>query len=233
MEAIWEDRQKGGYMEEAQVLKKIKEDHVIAIIRGVEKKYIIPTVQALKDGGIKAVEITFDHTSPNGIEETAEKIRILRNTFKDEMNIGAGTVLSCKEVEIAAESGADYMISPDTNVAVIKRTKELGKVSIPGALTPSEICVAYSSGADIVKIFPAGNLGLGYIKSILAPLKHIPMCAVGGITPESMEQLRGIGIQYFGIGGKLISLAAVHSGDFQKITDTAKEYTSVLEKTVK
>lgn len=209
---------------EQEILKKIREEKLIAIIRGVRSSDIIETVNALYDGGIKNVEITFDHECRNGIEETLLKIRTVKQVFGNAVNVGAGTVLSARDVHLAAEAGAEYMISPDTNPAVIRKTKELGKVSIPGALTPSEICMAFDSGADIVKLFPAGIFGTEYVKAIRAPLPHIPICIVGDVTPESIQEFRNIGIDCFGVGGNLVSEKLVENRKFEQIRETARKY---------
>lgn len=215
-------------MEAQKVLEKIRQEKIIAIIRGVASEYIIDTAKAIKQGGVSNMEITFNHSTKSGLRETLESIQKVKQYFKNDVNVGAGTILTIREVELAAEAGADYMISPNTDVNVIRRTKELGKISIPGAFTPSEACSAYESGGDIVKMFPAGILGLEYLKAIRAPLNHIPMCAVGGISPENMKEFMEIGIDCFGIGGKLVSLEAIQNKDFQKLTDAALRYTNVL-----
>ena len=116
------------------------------------------------------------------------------------------------------------MISPGMDTAVIRRTKELGKISIPGALTPTEVCKAWDCGADFVKMFPAGVFGLEYLKAVRGPLRHIPMCAVGGISPENIGLFLDAGIRCFGIGGNLVSVEAVRRGDFHKLTQAAIGY---------
>lgn len=210
-------------------LEWIKREMMIAIVRGVSPADIIDTAKALLQGGISNMEITFHHTSTSGINETLRSICAMKDYFGDQINIGAGTVLSVREVELASEAGADYMISPNTDLKVITRTKELGKVSIPGALTPTEICTAYDNGADMIKLFPAGVLGLPYINAVRAPLKHIPVCAVGGIQPETMSSYLKAGIGCFGIGGNLVSLEYIRKGEFVELTRTAKLYRQVLD----
>lgn len=211
-----------------EVLKEIKTEKAIAIIRGVELKDIINTVKALVEGGFHNVEITFDHSCKSGINETLEKIRSVKNSLGDRVFVGAGTVLTPEEAELAAEAGAEFMISPDTNINVIKRTKEIGKISIPGALTPSEITAAYYAGADIIKLYPAGNMGASYLKAVKAPLVHIPMYAVGGIKPEDIESYMKAGADGFGIGGNLVPLDLIRKGEFDRITEIARRYTKEI-----
>ena len=128
----------------SSILETIKESKIIAIIRGISSKDIINTVQALKDGGIKCMEVTFNQKDAEASKDTLKCIRMIKEHFGDEVAVGAGTVMTVQNVIDAAEAGAAYMISPNTNVDVIKKTKELGLVSIPGAATPSEAVTALS-----------------------------------------------------------------------------------------
>ena len=120
------------------------------------------------------------------------------------------------------------MISPNTNEAVIRETKKLGKISIPGACTPSEVADAYAWGADIVKLFPAGVFGPAYVKALKAPLKHIPMTAVGGVSPENCADFIKAGCIGVGCGGNLVSAKLVSEGRFDEITKTAEAYMKAL-----
>lgn len=212
------------------VLQQIQEKKIIAIIRGVSSKDILETARALIAGGIRLMEITFDHTSEAGMRNTLECFDILSNELGEEILMGAGTVLTTEEVELACGHGAKYIISPNTDEAVIRRTKELGLVSMPGALTPSEVVLAKNYGADIVKLFPAGDLGLGYIKSVKAPLAHISMAAVGGVNENNIGDFAKIGVDGFGIGSNLVSAKVVAAGDFARITETAKKLVENLQK---
>lgn len=146
----------------------IEKNKVIAICRGTYGEQLINLVSALNDGGVKLVEVTFDQGDPECLTKTPKAIASLVKEFGNEVKIGAGTVLSIEQVEAAHQAGAEYIISPNTNSSVIKRTKELDMVSMPGALTPSEIISANEAGADFVKVFPVRALGIGYIKDILS-----------------------------------------------------------------
>lgn len=215
-------------MKAERIVERILKEKIIAIVRGISLADMIQTAGALLEGGISSMEITFDHTSPQTIQETAASIRSIKDFFGDTVNIGAGTVLSPEEVDMAVDAGADYIISPDSNRKVIERTKALGKVSIPGALTPSEICMAYEQGADLVKLFPAGALGPDYIRAVRAPLVHIPLCAVGGILPENISGYLKAGIRCFGVGGNLVSVQAVRKRNFAQVTRAAERYRRAL-----
>ena len=209
---------------EKSTLDLIKENKIIAIIRGIPSDMIVDTAKALVEGGIHMMEVTFDHSGPEGINETLRSISLLKEQMQGMIHVGAGTVLTLEEVDAAWKCGAEYMISPNVDEKVIRRTKELGLVSMPGAFTPSEIVDAYNYGGDIIKMFPAGLLGVSYMKAVLGPLSHIPLAAVGGVTPENLHEFMNIGVNCFGIGGNLVNRSLVSSRDFKGITERGKAF---------
>ncbi|KAA8672686.1 bifunctional 4-hydroxy-2-oxoglutarate aldolase/2-dehydro-3-deoxy-phosphogluconate aldolase [Clostridium sp. MT-14] len=158
-----------------------------------------------------------------------ESIELIKKEFKGEICVGAGTVLTIEQVNNAIEAGADYIISPNTDIKVIKETKRLNKISIPGAFTPSEIVTAYDAGADFVKLFPAGLLGAGYIKAVYGPLNYIPLLAVGGVNLDNISQLMGAGISGVGVGGNLVNKKNVQAGEFGMIKKLSKKYVDKIE----
>ena len=212
-----------------EVLNRILEGKIIAIVRGIPSDEVVGLAQALLKGGISCIEVTFDQSSREKAEDTLKAISNIHKALGDQVCVGAGTVMTTQQVEAAAAAGAEYMISPNTNAAVIARTKELDKVSIPGAMTPSEVAEAYELGADIVKMFPAGVLGCGYIKAVKAPLKHIPVTAVGGVNPANCADFVRAGAVGVGVGGNLVSPQLVKEGRFDEITAIAKSYTDALK----
>ena len=208
-------------------LEQIKKGKIIAIVRGISSEKIVALAKALNDGGIKCIEVTFDQSSPEGIEETVRSIKLLSEMDED-ICVGAGTVMSTEQVRMAHDAGARYIISPNANAEVIKETKRLEMVSIPGAFTASEAAYAYDCGADIIKIFPGGLLGTAYIKALKAPLSHIPFTAVGNINQNNCAEYIKAGCVGFGVGGSLVSKTLVNEGRFDVITATAKEYIDAL-----
>ena len=208
------------------VLERIYEEKIIAIVRGIPSGKIAALAQALAEGGVSCIEVTFDQTNP---EETLTSLRTIKSELGDRICLGAGTVMTVEQVEQAAQAGAEYMISPNVDEAVIRATKALGKVSIPGAMTPTETDFAYQCGADIVKLFPAGLLGPAYIKAVKAPLKHIPVSAVGNITIENCADFIQAGAVGVGVGGNLVSALLVNEGCFSQITATARAYREKLK----
>lgn len=211
-----------------EVLNKILESKIIAIVRGIPSEEVVSLAQALVKGGISCIEVTFDQSSEEKAQDTLKAISNIREALGDRVCVGAGTVMTVEQVDAAVAAGAEYMISPNTNAAVIARTKELGKISIPGAMTPSEVAEAYALGADIVKMFPAGVLGCDYIKAVKAPLKHIPVTAVGGVNPSNCADFIRAGAVGVGVGGNLVSPQYVKEGRFDEITAIAKSYTDAL-----
>jgi 2-dehydro-3-deoxyphosphogluconate aldolase/(4S)-4-hydroxy-2-oxoglutarate aldolase len=145
------------------------------------------------------------------------------------MEVGAGTVTSVELAELAHSAGAKFIISPDSNPAVIRRTKELGMVSLPGALTPSEAMIAHNAGADFVKLFPISDLGVGYVKAVRAPLSHIDFMAVGGVNTDNLKSFLDAGCVGAGIGGCLVNKKWVEAGEFDKITQVAEEMVKIIQ----
>ena len=211
-----------------EVLEQIKARRLVAILRGVPMDRLDGVVGALVRGGVRILEFTFDHAEPDFLAANAAKIRRAAEKFGDQALIGCGTALTAEEVEAAYDAGACLAISPHVDMAVIRRARQLGMVSMPGALTPTEIVAAHTMGADIVKLFPAGELGVGYIKAVRGPLAHIPMAAVGGVKPENVGAFLDAGVCGFGVGGQLVLSAAVKNGDDAAIEARAREFTDAI-----
>ena len=209
-------------------IKEIEANKIIVIVRGVQKDNILDLAEAMYRGGIRLMECTYDATGAISDEQTAENIEMLARNFEGRMLIGAGTVLTEKQIALTAKSGGKFIISPDTNPDIIKKTKELGLVSIPGALTPTEVMAAHRAGADFVKLFPIGVLGTRYIKDISAPLSHIKFLAVGGVSDENMAEFFAAGACGIGVGSAIVNKKLIETGNFEAITDMAKKYTDKL-----
>ena len=207
-----------------RIIERIYKEKLIVIVRGVEESKLIPLSEALYRGGIRLLELTYSANGSIPDEETAHRIHLLCHHWGDRMEIGAGTVLTERQVELTKEAGGGFIISPDTNVDVIRHTCELGLVSIPGALTPSEITAAHRAGADFVKLFPVTDFGTSYIKNVRAPLSHIPMLAVGGITVENAKEYLQAGACGLGIGSSITNKQMLASNDFDGIAALASAF---------
>ena len=216
-------------MSREQTIQAITQYKLISIIRGIETDKTLKVAQALYDGGIRMLEVTFNQKTPASWQATADAITAIAKQYEGRMLVGAGTITSTELVDIAAKAGARYILSPDTNIDVIKRTRELGIVSIPGAMTPSEIIMAHNTGADLVKLFPAGSLGLDYVKAIIAPVNHVKLLAVGGIHEENIRDFLAAGIVGAGIGGNLVNAKWIANGEFDRITQTASKLVSIVK----
>lgn len=201
---------------------RLTEGRIIAIVRGVASEDMLPLVRALEAGGVRAIEVTFDLRAPESWPDTLRAIRAIADEFNGRVLPGAGTVLTPEQVRMAHDAGATYIISPDVDEAVIAQTRALGMASLPGALTPTEIMRAVRAGCDIVKIFPAGELGAGYIKSIRAPLGHVPMFAVGGVNAANAAEFMRAGVSGLGVGGALTDRALIAGHRFDLIEANAR-----------
>ena len=220
---------KSGVIMHNNVIKTIETKKIIVIVRGVEGKKLIPLAEAMYDGGIRLLEITYDATGKVSDEETAKRIELLSKHFAEKMFIGAGTVICEKQVELTKNAGGSFIISPDSCIDVIKKTRELGMVSMPGALTPTEVQAAHRAGADFVKLFPVTCLGTEYVKAIKAPLSHIKFLAVGGVDENNMADYLKAGVCGFGVGSNIINKKMLANEDYKGITALAQKYVSVLE----
>ena len=211
-----------------QIIQKVLDKKIVAIVRGVYGEDCVKLAQALYEGGIELLEVTFDQSKPEAFYRTADTIRQLVNALGDKMIFGAGTVTSVELVHMAKEAGAQFIVSPDTNEQVIRATVEAGMVSMPGAMTPTEIVSAHSYGADFVKVFPIGSLGASYLKAVKAPLNHIKMLAVGNVTEKNIGEYMAAGADGAGVGGQLVNKEWIANGEFDKITALAKEFVKVV-----
>lgn len=204
-----------------EVIQGILRHKIIAIVRGVYGEDCLRLARALHEGGIKVLEATFDQSSAENRLRTAETIKLLSRALGDEMFLGAGTVTSADMVEQARAAGAKLIVSPNTDEKVIGAARAAGLVSIPGALTPTEIQHAWACGADIVKVFPACTMGAGYFKNICAPLSQVRMLAAGGVTGQNIGDYFSAGVVAAGVSGCLFQKAWIAAGDWRRVTKAA------------
>lgn len=197
---------------------------IIAIVRELPTKYMLSLAEALYTGGIDLMEVTFNQSKPESWKDTVMAIKAIEKHMAGKVLVGAGTVITRDQLEMARDAGAKYIITPHTNPELIRRMKEYGLLSFPGALTPSEIVAAYEAGADTVKVFPAGRLGPAYIKALKAPLRNIPLMAVGGVNEKNVADFLAAGCCGVGVGGNLVNKAWIEAGSWDKITALSAEY---------
>jgi len=204
-----------------EIVSALLSTRITAIVRGIEKERLFLTTDALRAGGVRSIEVTFD--TPGA----AEMIQSLKERYGDGLLIGAGTVLDTETCRIALLSGADFVLAPSLNTAVIAMCNRYGKVAVPGVTTPTEIVSALEAGSELIKLFPAGALGPGYIKDVLGPLKQAALMAVGGIDQKNAADFFAAGAKALGIGSSLVSRQLIAEGKYEEITARARFFTSL------
>ena len=209
-----------------EIIKDIEKNKIIVIMRGFTEEQLINSVEAMEKGGIRLVEVTFDQTGKVGDEVTASYIHTLKKRFDGRVRIGAGTVMTESQVEIAYKAGAEFIISPDSYEGVIRKTRELGMVSIPGAFTPTEAANAHRYGADFVKLFPNSEVNISYLKALAVPLSHIKFLAVGGVNADNMQEYLAAGAKGIGVATAIADKKSIFAGDYEDITRRAKLFTN-------
>ncbi|MBE6904929.1 MAG: bifunctional 4-hydroxy-2-oxoglutarate aldolase/2-dehydro-3-deoxy-phosphogluconate aldolase [Ruminococcaceae bacterium] len=201
---------------------QILNDRVIAILRGLQEEQILKTMEALREGGLNLVEITFDQRKE--AEATAAMMKKACAEFGNSMCVGAGTVMTEEQLIAARDAGAQFILTPQTDIQMIRMAHEMGLVTIPGAFTPTEIAACHVAGADIVKVFPAGTVGPDYIKAVRGPMPHIRLSAVGGVNLENISDFFDAGVCSVGIGSNIVDNEAIRTGNYKKITELAAKY---------
>lgn len=204
------------------ILPKIAESGLVAIIRGIDKNYLLSAVDALMEGGCNTVEITCD--TPSAIE----MINTLKENFKNELIIGAGTVLDRQTARLAILAGAQFVLMPHLSVDVIEICNLYGKDVVPGVMTPTEITQALQLGCKMVKIFPASILGARYFTNILKPIAQIQMMAVGGINISNAADYLRAGAVALGVGKSLINKEILERGEYSEIIAKTREYLRII-----
>ncbi|MEB7423527.1 bifunctional 4-hydroxy-2-oxoglutarate aldolase/2-dehydro-3-deoxy-phosphogluconate aldolase [Mammaliicoccus sciuri] len=180
-------------------LQTIQETKLIAILRNAKPNDILPIVETLYKARIRAIEVTMN--SPKALES----IELISNEMKGKVVVGAGTVLDAESARLAILSGATFILSPTVDKETIRMSKKYGAVSIPGAMTPTEILEAYEYGGDIIKVFPTTSLGPEYIKDLQGPLPHIPLLPTGGVSIDNVTDFIKAGAVGVGLGSALVN----------------------------
>lgn len=196
---------------------------IIALVRGQSPETCLRLAEACREGGIRAIEITFDQRSPESWRETADSVKAIRTRFGGDLHVGAGTVISSEQLSLLAAAGGEFMVAPNADPELIREAVRRGLDAIPGAFTPSEVVAAWEAGASFVKIFPANTLGPAYFKAISQPLSQIPFLAFGGIGPENVADYFRAGCVGVGVGNCLVNPDWIRSGEWGRIAAAARE----------
>lgn len=201
------------------VLAELRNGGIVPVIRAESAEQAVRVAEALVDGGIRTLEITM--TVPDAISA----IRAVAERFGPSVLLGAGTVTSRELAERSIEAGAEFLITPCVVHDVIATAGQHGVAVLPGALTPTEVFAAWSAGGDIIKVFPASNVGgASYIRALRAPFPQIPLCPTGGVNLETIGAFFEAGAVAVGVGGELVSKRAIAAGDYAQITAAARQY---------
>lgn len=183
-------------------------------------------VEAIYAGGVTVIEVTM--TVPGAID----LLRDLKAKYGSKVLLGSGTVTTAAQAQATIEAGAEFVLSPSLHLDVIAKTKELGKVSIPGALTPTEVITAWKAGADYVKVFPCSAMGgASYLKSLLAPFPQLKLIPTGGVTVATAADFLKAGAMALGVGSDLVNATAIAEGKAWIVTDMARAYMDVIQET--
>lgn len=201
----------------------IKERRLVAILRGVDGERIHLTAEALYLGGIRLLEVTMN------TEGATKQIASLVESYEGKLIVGAGTVLNVGMAEQAIAAGASYLITPNMDDRVIKYGLQHGVDVLPGVMTVTEIVRAFETGASMVKLYPAGSLGIGYLKELQGPISHIPIVAVGGVTLDNIKSFMQAGAIGVGVGGSLLDRKALAEGNYESLTDRAKQFIQAVK----
>ncbi len=211
-------------MKSEGLLERMESCGIVAVVRTPSPETAKQGVEACIAGGIDVVEVTF--TVPNAVDV----IRSLAESIGPDVILGAGTVTDAGKARSAIEAGAQFIVAPNTDPETIETAAALDAVTIPGALTPTEVVVAVNAGADAVKIFPASAFGPSYIKAIRGPLPDVKLVPTGGIDLGNIPDYVKAGACMFGIGGNLVDLKLIEAGDYDAIADRARAYIDVIAK---
>ncbi|WP_339149875.1 MULTISPECIES: bifunctional 4-hydroxy-2-oxoglutarate aldolase/2-dehydro-3-deoxy-phosphogluconate aldolase [unclassified Sutcliffiella] len=205
------------------LVKEIQDIGVVAVIRGADESNILTIAKSLQAGGVTALEITM---------ETPKVLSLIEKVASEmpDVMVGAGTVLDPETARAAIMAGSKFIFSPTVNIETIRMTKRYGAVSIPGAMTPTEILTAYEHGADMIKVFPANIVGPGYFKDIHGPLPHIPLMATGGISLDNVGDFIRAGAVAVGAGSTLINTKVELTEEHcRHVTETATNFIRRVE----
>jgi 2-dehydro-3-deoxyphosphogluconate aldolase/(4S)-4-hydroxy-2-oxoglutarate aldolase len=210
-------------MTKSDITLRLLNPGIIAILRTDSSAQLVAVSEALAEGGINAVEVTM--TTPNALQVITE----VTARSRGKILMGVGTVLDPETCRAAILAGAEFVVTPVTKPEVIRLANRYGKPIISGAYTPTECLLGYESGADFIKLFPAEQLGPGYIRNLLAPLPMLQIVPTGGVVPENIADYVRAGSVAVGAGSTLILKEALANRDYAAITRRAQEFVSAIK----
>ena len=207
----------------AEIKAELERVGLVPVLRAQSEEIGHELVKAMIAGGVTVVEVTM--TVPGAID----LLRVLKQTYGSQLLLGSGTVTTAAQAAATIEAGAEFVVSPSLHLEVIAKTKELGKVSIPGSLTPTEVITAWNAGADYVKIFPCSAVGgASYLRALLAPFPELQLIPTGGVTQQTAADFLKAGARALGVGADLVNTKAIADGQPEVVTKAARAYLEII-----
>jgi len=210
-------------MEKQVIINKIIQSGIIAIIRTKSTEQLCDVCRALINGGIDVIELTM--TIPDAVEQFKQVYKL----FGDKALMGMGSVLDGKMAREALSAGAQFVVSPITRAEIAEVVNASGKVCMLGAYTPTEAETAQRIGSDFVKIFPADNLGVQYIKALLAPMPHLRIVPTGGVNLGNIGEFIKAGIPAVGVGSSLVTKEILAKSDWAGLSTLASQFVNAIK----
>ncbi len=198
---------------------------IVGILRGFDLAVVERAVDAAVAGGIVNIEVTCNTRG------AAQQIELLQSRCGEQINIGAGTVCTLEDLNLALQAGATYIVTPIVAADVIREAVVRQVPVFAGAMTPTEIHLAWSLGAAMVKVFPCDQLGPAYIRNVSAPLSQISLMPTGGVTPDNLPEYKRAGAAAYGVGSPLFQKARVLAGDWSWIAEQAARFVEAFQST--
>lgn len=217
-------------MRKDQIKARFEKNRLVVITRGVYDDEMLELAEVFVKSGIQFVEITYDQRDSETLQIIYRTVKKLKSALKNKIYVGVGTTLTIEQVENAYSAGADFIVSPHLDEKIVKRTQELGLISIPGCMTPSEICRADEIGADYIKFFPAGTLGIKYCKDIFAPLNHLKYIATVGITETNASEFFDVGFNIIGVSSALTDKELRIQKNYEEIERRARKFVQISQR---
>jgi 2-dehydro-3-deoxyphosphogluconate aldolase/(4S)-4-hydroxy-2-oxoglutarate aldolase len=208
-------------MRHVSVPAALEKSRVVAILRRTEARLAVETAEALLKGGISVIEVTLN--TPGALE----MLRAMRDAVGDRAVLGAGTVLDIPAADTALAAGAQFIVSPHTDTDLVREMAGRGVPCIPGAFSATEVLSAWRAGASVVKLFPAGPVGAGYLKDLRGPLADIPLLPTGGVTLDNAATYIDAGAWGLGLGSALVAPDLVAAGRFDELTRRAAAFAAI------
>ena len=209
----------------SEIIQHLKATGVVAVVRAESAAALIDVGRALREGGVKFLEITM--TVPGALGAVEKAVAALDG---EDVHIGVGTVLDAETARLAILAGGEYIVTPVFRPAVVEMCLRYGVAVMPGALTPTEVLGAWEAGGDVVKIFPAGVGGPSYFKDLQGPLGHIDLMPTGGVNRETAPRFIKAGACAVGVGGELVSKELIAARDYATITKNAADFIALVAK---